>query len=413
MRVSTLDESWDCDPADTGLYEWVGDGQSLTMTLVGDQCVARVTDLLASSAPFGEPAIWWSLGETPIIQVTGARAPVKVESPIGTIEWVPNQVEASNGSGLPFGAGLFTGDDGFFVLQDTADGPAVMHSADGLSWSALPSPPENPEYLTVLGDTVTVAAGLVAGGSFVGTWPARVYATTDLGVTWNEVLVDPAPPGATLYASGSVGGGVGAMVLTRSGEGVENATVGPIWLGSPGRLELVETPFVGAKGSPTAWALDSSFLVHAGAGSELPLAGEWWTSPDGRTWSVVEDVPCGLDVTATDGDTVYGMACRDTPVISLDGGLTWDVGAYLPAGQHLFLESSDGRLVVEGDAGWGICSMSVSASADGFDWQPVFAPWPGVYMEAAVSGDTILLQTHSCGDGPPSQVDFVGTIAPG
>jgi hypothetical protein len=404
--------TWDCDPAESGIYEWARVESVLELEPVDEPCATRAAAMQPEFDP-ADPVSWWSMGDVPIVEMRPGDDPVSVETPIGTIEWALVEEQPAL-SFLAFDGGfvaLTSAESGDIAAGDAAPAEVVV-SADGRTWTPLPPPPVVPEWLGTRGSEVWVASGVFPGASGATAWPPLVYVTDDNGSNWREVPIDPAPPGVEPQASGSALGPAGALFMSAVGNNPPQEQL--VWVLGSESFEPVTPPFEGSGVSMSIEALDSGFLAHTrqyASGTEIP--GSFWTSADGRSWTEEAAVPSDFSVQGTYGDTVYGSIGATTSpwiaesVTSLDGGRTWQSAPPRPDGP---LDVSDIGLVAVDDGGGLVCFSNAFVSSDSTQWARALAPWPLTRLAAPViSGDTILIPSFDCtGDG--EETYWIGTL---
>lgn len=284
-------------------------------------------------------------------------------------------------NGLAWGSGRFVA-VGF--------GKTVIHSADGLSWTASQGPADN-GYYDIKSVTYTGNQFVMVGDVIFGRSEPPLIATSPDGLTWTRRNWTPGAIAETALGAVATGGGritavgLNGTVVSSTDNGatwaLENQTQVASFHGLAGN-DTVRVA-VGRDGSYEGRILfnnGSGWQTATGLSGFYPRAVAWTgqfvavgstsaglsnaavaTSPDGATWTVrvldAAAAPAGHPLVAVlrVGDAIYATgdnaSNRHIIVKSVDGGATWSLvhqaqvqGNAMLAG----IASSGGRIVTVG-----------------------------------------------------------------
>ncbi len=203
------------------------------------------------------------------------------------------------------------------VVED-ADAPraAAWLSPDGLTWSRVPDAPAfdiggymdtgeyhawgGPADVTASTDGVVYAVGRTCTKStYMGTPPVcrpLVWRSPD-GESWTRIEPGDAAASALLASVAASNG----LVVAVGGPAVSGGSLpgepANVLVGDETSLELVEVEGVPRLTRVVAYRDGFLALATAGDVASLWTVISLWTSPDGRTWTAVPDVPQPADVT--------------------------------------------------------------------------------------------------------------------
>jgi hypothetical protein len=303
LWVSTDGRSWEERPIDVGLDDValvgiapLGGGESLLI-------VGRTPGQFGGSPELGPPGshAWtsadgasWSPVDLPVAD--GAQVTSFDHGPAGYAMVVDGALwHSADGTSwtrtLEGGASrVVAGDEGFVALRTDADAPAVVASADGVTWyEAAPVGVRVSSVAPLGGDWLAVAWNTDAGIS--------VWHSTD-GLAWTQVLdVDDltAPDGP------------------KTGRGLEYDSIGDAVL---------------AGGAGHAFVT----LTQNHCCAELGWNHGTWTTTDGRTWS---PMPSAAVTDAEPfGSLVSAVASNDGETVVLGGHVGRGRGAAFWVGEH-------------------------------------------------------------------------------
>ncbi|HEY5276570.1 MAG TPA: hypothetical protein VIK38_08565 [Coriobacteriia bacterium] len=336
-----------------------------------------------------------------------------------------------------------TAPDGRFVAIasaiDSRKAPVVLHSVDGVTWTAGGSLPASGDtqvsaiarwgdLLVAVGEDTTALWAAMAKGEATDARPADAAWTSTDGTTWQRVPDQPAfAPGELLRVTAGPAGlmavrglGFGSLVFSRDGTTWSEAPVG--------------TP--GANVSDVS-ATDEGFV----AVGSVETSAAAWMSPDGQHWQRAT-FPDGSDASA-DLVSVAAQGCRlvalgavpapgDEAIpgawtgpaswLSADGGASWtQTGSALhgtapdlyPSIPDLYAMS--GGFIVVGDNAQG--NLAVWTSVDGTKWQPatIDATSEEFGRSLAVSGSRAIIggKTVGTGMGGDRAVFWTGDVGSG
>ena len=321
-----------------------------------------------------------------------------------------------------------TAPDGRFVAIasaiDSRKAPVVLHSSDGMTWTAGGSLPASGDTevsaiarwgdrLVAVGEDTTAIRAEIDKGEATTAVPAGAAWTSTDGTTWPRVPDQPAfAPSELLRVTAGPAGflavrglGFGSLVFSRDGTTWSEAPVG--------------TP--GAKVTGVT-ATDEGFVA---VGSVEATAAAW-VSPDGQTWQRAtftdgSDASANLVSVAAQGRRLIALgavpASGDEAIpitwtglaswLSADGGATWArTGSALhgtapdlyPASIPDLYAMSGGFIVVGANAQG---NMAVWTSLDGTKWQPVTieATSEELGRSLAVSGSRAIIGGRTVGTG--------------
>jgi hypothetical protein len=337
-----------------------------------------------------------------------------------------------------------TAPDGRFVaLASAIDGrqaPVVLHSGDGVTWTAGGSLPASGDtqvsaiarwgnLLVAVGEDTTALWAAMAKGEATTAVPAGAAWTSTDGTTWQRVPDQPAfAPGELLRVTAGPAGimavrglDVGSLVFSRDGTTWSDAPVG--------------TP--GAKVTGVA-ATDEGFV----AVGSVETSAAAWMSPDGQHWQRAtfpdgSDASADLVSVAAQGRRVVALGAVPAPGdeaipitwtglaswLSTDGGASWmQTGSALHGtAPDLYPSSSpdlyalSGGFIGVGPNAQG--NMAVWTSVDGAKWQPatIDATSEEFGLSLAVSGSRAIIggKTVGTGMGGDRAVFWTGDVGSG
>jgi hypothetical protein len=376
----------------------------------------------------------------------GGRAPAAPPSPA----WLPAPTPSAPALVLPVGApptswsrvadapllhvspasntAVATAPDGTFVALasaiDSRLAPVVLHSVDGLTWTAGGSLPASGDtqvsaiarwcdLLVAVGEDTTAIRAEIDKGVTTGARPGGAAWTSTDGTTWQRVPDQPAfAPGELLRVTAGPAGlmavrglDVGSLVFSHDGTTWSDAPVG--------------TP--GAKVTGIT-ATDEGFV----AVGSVETSAAAWTSPDGRTWQRAtftdgSDASANLVSVAAQGRRLVALGAVPAPGdeaipgawtgpaswLSTDGGATWtQTGSALHGtAPDLYPSSSpdlyplSGGFIGVGPNAQG--NLAVWTSVDGTRWQPatIDATAEEFGRSLAVSGSRAIIGGRTVGTG--------------
>jgi hypothetical protein len=321
-----------------------------------------------------------------------------------------------------------TAPDGRFVAIasaiDSRKAPVVLHSMDGMTWTAGGSLPASGDtqvsaiarwgdLLIAVGEDTTALWAAMAKGEATDARPAGAAWTSTDGTTWQRVPDQPAfAPGELLRVTAGPAGlmavrglDFGSLVFSRDGTTWSDAPVG--------------TP--GAKVSGVT-ATDEGFV----AVGSVETSAAAWVSPDGQTWqratfSDGSDASADLVSVAAQGRRLVALGAVPAPGdeaipgswtgpaawLSSDGGATWtQTGSTLQGtAPDLYPSSSpdlsalSGGFIGVGPNAQG--NLAVWTSVDGTKWQPatIDATSEEFGLSLAVSGSRAIIGGRTVGTG--------------
>jgi hypothetical protein len=321
-----------------------------------------------------------------------------------------------------------TAPDGTFVALasaiDSRLAPVVLHSVDGLTWTAGGSLPASGDtqvsaiarwcdLLVAVGEDTTAIRAEIDKGVTTGARPGGAAWTSTDGTTWQRVPDQPAfAPGELLRVTAGPAGlmavrglDVGSLVFSHDGTTWSDAPVG--------------TP--GAKVTGIT-ATDEGFV----AVGSVETSAAAWTSPDGRTWQRAtftdgSDASANLVSVAAQGRRLVALGAVPAPGdeaipgawtgpaswLSTDGGATWtQTGSALHGtAPDLYPSSSpdlyplSGGFIGVGPNAQG--NLAVWTSVDGTRWQPatIDATAEEFGRSLAVSGSRAIIGGRTVGTG--------------
>ena len=350
--------------------------------------------------PAGAPPTSWSrVADAPLLHVSTGSNTVVATAPDGTFVAI-----ASN--------------------LDSRKAPLVLHSGDGMTWTAGGSLPASGDtqvsaiarwgdlVVAVGEDTTAIRAQMDKGVATTAVPAGAAWTSTD-GTIWHRVPDQPAfAPGELLRVTAGPAGfmavrglGFGSLVFSRDGTTWSEAPVG--------------TP--GANVSDVT-ATDEGFVA---VGSVETTAAAW-TSPDGQHWQRAtftdgSDASADLVSVAAQGRRLVALGAVPAPGdeaipgswtgpaswLSTDGGASWtQTGSALndtapdlyPASIPDLYVMSGGFIVVGANAQG---NLAVWTSVDGTKWQPVTidATSEEFGRSLAVSGLRAIIGGHTVGTG--------------
>jgi hypothetical protein len=323
---------------------------------------------------------------------------------------------------------------------DSRKAPVVLHSADGVAWTAGGSLPASGDtqvnaiarwgdLLVAVGEDTTAIRAAIDKGEATDARPAgAAWISTD-GTTWQRVPDQPAfAPGELLRVTAGPAGlmavrglDFGSLVFSRDGTTWSEAPVG--------------TP--GARVSGVT-ATDAGFV----AVGSVETTGAAWTSPDGQHWQRAtftdgSDASSNLVSVAAQGRRLVALGAVPAPGdeaipitwtglaswLSTDGGASWtQTGSALHGTAPDLYPSSipdlyamSGGFISVGPNAQG--NLAVWTSVDGTKWQPatIDATSEEFGRSLAVSGSRAIIggRTVGTGMGGDRAVFWTGDVSGG
>lgn len=305
---------------------------------------------------------------------------------------------------------------------DSRQPPVVLHSGDGVRWTAGGSLPagcdtqvsaiaRRGDLLVAAGSDVTAIRTAIDKGEATNAMPGGAVWTSTDGTTWQRIPDQPA------FASGEldrVTAGPAGFMAVRAFESLVRSLDGSTWSEAP-----VRTP--GAKVSGVA-ATDEGFVAVGSLGATAAA----WTSPDGQQWqrasfTAGSDASADLLSVAAQGRRLVALGAVPAPGddaiavswtglaswLSTDGGASWrQTGStlhgtapdlYPPSIPDLYALS--GGFIALGNPGAG--GIAVWNSADGTTWQQatIDAASDVWGRSLAVSGSRAIIGGRTVGTG--------------
>ena len=240
------------------------------------------------------------------------------------VEWTPIVSDEMAGVAL---AGVTAVSDGYVAvgreLNRDREVAAVLQSADGQTWTRVATTP------ALVGGSMTDVAdspvGVIAVGNAAGADLAAVWIATD-GTDWERVPDATTFENSFLWTVASVGPGLIAGGWREQGE-----PTAAIWTSTDGRAWSLAPSIQDAIGMQirSIVATDDGYLA-VGDGIEGTQAA-MWTSPDGGTWTRIEDrsfLDASLvSITRTSAGyvAVGGRGADDAGVWTSADGASWEV----------------------------------------------------------------------------------------
>jgi hypothetical protein len=376
----------------------------------------------------------------------GGRVPAAPPSPV----WLPAPTPSAPALGLPAGAPptswsrvadapllhvspasntvVATAPDGTFVAIasaiDSRQAPVVLHSVDGMTWTAGGSLPASGDtqvsaiarwgdLLVAVGEDTTAIRAAIDKGEATTAVPAGAAWTSTDGTTWQRVPDQPTfAPGEFLQVTAGPAGlmavrglDFGSLVFSRDGTTWSEAPVG--------------TP--GAKVSSVT-ATDEGFV----AVGSVDATAAAWMSPDGQHWQRAtfpdgSDASADLVSVAAQGRRLVALGAVPAPGdeaipitwtglaswLSTDGGASWtQTGSALHGtAPDLYPSSSPGLYALSGGfIGVGPNAqgnLAVWTSVDGTKWQlaTIDATSEEFGRSLAVSGSRAIIGGRTVGTG--------------
>jgi hypothetical protein len=225
----------------------------------------------------------------------------------GMYPWPPSEIMDSEVAGGPGGVVAIAGG---ITIASTGDTNTVAFSADGLAWETATLPGAG----VLVSGVAAMQSGFVAVGSSGGDPENPVAWWSADGLHWTQTLDATAKPGEVFEF---VQAGIGAL-LANSWSGLSGPAA---WWSSPdGRSWSLATELHGGATGDGGWFEgDGTRLLWYTVPDALPT--EYWTSLDAATWT---------KLTLT-GDTSAATAGHATPFLMRDGvlfmgdvaGATW------------------------------------------------------------------------------------------
>lgn len=203
--------------------------------------------------------------------------------------------------------GVIANAGGFVAVGDTGSTPdaaTAWTSPDGMTWTKRSMPP-NPVGSSHVSGLVAGGPGLVAIGSITtslaaGGDAALVWTSSDGGITWTATEL-PQPTGSQVpFGAEAIASGPDRIVILGACEPVAPGPACPrsrfLWQSTDGRdWRVVEFPEQDVSLS-TVVAGGSGFLIGGARNASASGDAAIWTSPDGRSWASVGDLPDGAGV---------------------------------------------------------------------------------------------------------------------